>query len=76
MSQKYVGKVFNIISQQSTAKPGCIIELDAITDFVSICLWKKEICSIECTQIFTDLFQHHDWGLLGIVSAIRYSIHD
>uniref|UniRef100_A0A8C7D4H2 Dmx like 1 n=1 Tax=Oncorhynchus kisutch TaxID=8019 RepID=A0A8C7D4H2_ONCKI len=31
---KYVGKVFNIISQQSTAKPGCIIELDAITDFV------------------------------------------
>lgn len=34
--QKYVGEVFNIISQQSTAKPGCIIELDAITDFVSI----------------------------------------
>uniref|UniRef100_A0A3B4BDC8 RAVE complex protein Rav1 C-terminal domain-containing protein n=1 Tax=Periophthalmus magnuspinnatus TaxID=409849 RepID=A0A3B4BDC8_9GOBI len=33
---KYVGEVFNIISQQSTAKPGCIIELDAITDFVSI----------------------------------------
>ncbi|CAB1319344.1 unnamed protein product [Coregonus sp. 'balchen'] len=32
---KYVGKVFNIISQQSTAKPGCIIELDAITDFRS-----------------------------------------
>uniref|UniRef100_A0A3Q3KCG5 RAVE complex protein Rav1 C-terminal domain-containing protein n=1 Tax=Monopterus albus TaxID=43700 RepID=A0A3Q3KCG5_MONAL len=31
---KYVGEVFNIISQQSTAKPGCIIELDAITDFV------------------------------------------
>ncbi|XP_012992337.3 dmX-like protein 1 isoform X2 [Esox lucius] len=30
---KYVGKVFNIISQQSTAKPGCIIELDAITEF-------------------------------------------
>ncbi|XP_036382466.1 dmX-like protein 1 isoform X2 [Megalops cyprinoides] len=30
---KYVGEVFNIISQQSTAKPGCIIELDAITDF-------------------------------------------
>ncbi|XP_078531680.1 dmX-like protein 1 isoform X3 [Lissotriton helveticus] len=28
---KYVGKVFNIISQQSTARPGCIIELDAIT---------------------------------------------
>lgn len=34
--QKYVGEVFKIISQQSTAKPGCIIELDAITDFVSI----------------------------------------
>ncbi|XP_065805688.1 dmX-like protein 1 isoform X4 [Labrus bergylta] len=30
---KYVGEVFNIISQQSTAKPGCIIELDAITGF-------------------------------------------
>ncbi|KAF0034046.1 hypothetical protein F2P81_014112 [Scophthalmus maximus] len=30
---KYVGEVFNMISQQSTAKPGCIIELDAITDF-------------------------------------------
>lgn len=34
--QKLVGGVFNIISQQSTAKPGCIIELDAITSFVSI----------------------------------------
>ncbi|XP_022526825.2 dmX-like protein 1 isoform X2 [Astyanax mexicanus] len=30
---KCVGEVFNIISQQSTARPGCIIELDAITDF-------------------------------------------
>uniref|UniRef100_A0A671UU96 Dmx like 1 n=1 Tax=Sparus aurata TaxID=8175 RepID=A0A671UU96_SPAAU len=30
---KYVGEVFNIISQQSTAKPGCIIELDTITCF-------------------------------------------
>ncbi|RXM33272.1 DmX-like protein 1, partial [Acipenser ruthenus] len=29
---KYVGEVFNIVSQQSTARPGCIIELDAITD--------------------------------------------
>ncbi|KAG8456273.1 hypothetical protein GDO86_002167 [Hymenochirus boettgeri] len=28
---KYVGEVFNIVSQQSTARPGCIIELDAIT---------------------------------------------
>ncbi|XP_068103218.1 dmX-like protein 1 isoform X2 [Hyperolius riggenbachi] len=28
----YVGEVFNIISQQSTARPGCIIELDAITN--------------------------------------------
>lgn len=37
VAQKYVGKVFNIISQQSTARPGCIIELDAITDFVCIC---------------------------------------
>ncbi|KAM8984129.1 dmX-like protein 1 isoform 4-T4 [Ara ararauna] len=29
---KYVGEVFNIVSQQSTARPGCIIELDAITE--------------------------------------------
>ncbi|NXM65735.1 DMXL1 protein, partial [Serilophus lunatus] len=29
---KYVGEVFNIISQQSTARPGCIIELDVITE--------------------------------------------
>ncbi|NXU54405.1 DMXL1 protein, partial [Turnix velox] len=29
---KYVGEVFNIISQQSTARPGCIIELDTITE--------------------------------------------
>uniref|UniRef100_A0A669BT31 Dmx like 1 n=1 Tax=Oreochromis niloticus TaxID=8128 RepID=A0A669BT31_ORENI len=39
---KYVGEVFNIISQQSTAKPGCIIELDAITDFVR--KKKKSLC--------------------------------
>ncbi|KAM4640093.1 dmX-like protein 1 isoform 6-T6 [Amazona ochrocephala] len=29
---KYVGEVFNIVSQQSTARPGCIIELEAITE--------------------------------------------
>uniref|UniRef100_A0A2K6LS88 DmX-like protein 1 n=1 Tax=Rhinopithecus bieti TaxID=61621 RepID=A0A2K6LS88_RHIBE len=28
---KYVGEVFNIVSQQSTARPGCIIALDTIT---------------------------------------------
>ncbi|XP_006886049.1 PREDICTED: dmX-like protein 1-like [Elephantulus edwardii] len=28
---KYVGEVFNIVSQQSTARPGCIISLDPIT---------------------------------------------
>ncbi|EPY87469.1 hypothetical protein CB1_000244003 [Camelus ferus] len=28
---KYVGEVFNIVSQQSTAQPGCIIALDPIT---------------------------------------------
>ncbi|XP_077200473.1 dmX-like protein 1 isoform X2 [Paroedura picta] len=28
---KCVGEVFNIISQQSTARPGCIVELDSIT---------------------------------------------
>ncbi|XP_006254774.1 dmX-like protein 1 isoform X3 [Rattus norvegicus] len=28
---KYVGEVFNIVSQQSTARPGCIIALDSIT---------------------------------------------
>lgn len=27
--------MFNIVSQQSTARPGCIIELDAITNQVS-----------------------------------------
>ncbi|XP_012513474.1 PREDICTED: dmX-like protein 2 [Propithecus coquereli] len=31
-SSKLIGEVFNIVSQQSTARPGCIIELDAITD--------------------------------------------
>ncbi|XP_034019606.1 dmX-like protein 2 [Thalassophryne amazonica] len=30
-TSKLVGEVFNIVSQQSTARPGCIIELDAIT---------------------------------------------
>ncbi|XP_065268569.1 dmX-like protein 2 isoform X6 [Emys orbicularis] len=29
---KLIGEVFNIVSQQSTARPGCIIELDAITN--------------------------------------------
>uniref|UniRef100_A0A670JJC7 Dmx like 1 n=1 Tax=Podarcis muralis TaxID=64176 RepID=A0A670JJC7_PODMU len=29
---KYVGEVFNIISQQSTARPGCIVELNSITE--------------------------------------------
>ncbi|XP_031425957.1 dmX-like protein 1 isoform X3 [Clupea harengus] len=32
-NSKSVGEAFNIISQQSTARPGCIIELDGITDF-------------------------------------------
>uniref|UniRef100_A0A8C6K009 RAVE complex protein Rav1 C-terminal domain-containing protein n=1 Tax=Melopsittacus undulatus TaxID=13146 RepID=A0A8C6K009_MELUD len=31
-SSKLIGEVFNIVSQQSTAQPGCIIELDAITN--------------------------------------------
>lgn len=33
-AQKLVGEVFNIVSQQSTARPGCIIELDIITNQV------------------------------------------
>lgn len=33
---KYVGEVFNIVSQQSTARPGCIIALASITKLVSI----------------------------------------
>lgn len=37
--QKLIGEVFNIVSQQSTARPGCIIELDAITNQVKTCLW-------------------------------------
>uniref|UniRef100_A0A8K9XHV1 Dmx like 1 n=1 Tax=Oncorhynchus mykiss TaxID=8022 RepID=A0A8K9XHV1_ONCMY len=70
---KYVGKVFNIISQQSTAKPGCIIELDAITDFVSIRLWKKEICSIECTQIFTDLFHQPGFSARFFLVVVEFT---
>uniref|UniRef100_A0A8C6VBG8 Dmx like 1 n=1 Tax=Naja naja TaxID=35670 RepID=A0A8C6VBG8_NAJNA len=31
---RYVGKFFNIISQQSTARPGCIVELNSITELV------------------------------------------
>ncbi|XP_026532924.1 dmX-like protein 2 [Notechis scutatus] len=31
-ASKLIGEVFNIVSQQSTARPGCIIELDVITD--------------------------------------------
>ncbi|XP_053318196.1 dmX-like protein 2 [Spea bombifrons] len=31
-SSRLIGEVFNIVSQQSTARPGCIIELDVITD--------------------------------------------
>ncbi|XP_028257119.1 dmX-like protein 2 isoform X8 [Parambassis ranga] len=31
-TSKLVGEVFNIVSQQSTARPGCIIELDIITN--------------------------------------------
>ncbi|KAM8876088.1 dmX-like protein 2 isoform 2-T2 [Synchiropus picturatus] len=31
-TSKLVGEVFNIVSQQSTARPGCIIELDSITN--------------------------------------------
>ncbi|XP_071611297.1 dmX-like protein 2 isoform X3 [Heliangelus exortis] len=31
-TSKLIGEVFNIVSQQSTARPGCIIELDAITN--------------------------------------------
>uniref|UniRef100_A0A8C6F7H9 Dmx like 2 n=1 Tax=Monodon monoceros TaxID=40151 RepID=A0A8C6F7H9_MONMO len=31
-SSKLIGEVFNIVSQQSTARPGCIIELNAITN--------------------------------------------
>ncbi|XP_052007916.1 dmX-like protein 2 isoform X1 [Xyrauchen texanus] len=31
-TSKLVGEVFSIVSQQSTARPGCIIELDVITN--------------------------------------------
>ncbi|XP_039214796.1 dmX-like protein 2 isoform X8 [Crotalus tigris] len=31
-ASKLIGEIFNIVSQQSTARPGCIIELDVITD--------------------------------------------
>lgn len=41
--QKLIGEVFNIVSQQSTARPGCIIELDAITNQVKTNLWIGDI---------------------------------
>uniref|UniRef100_A0A665V3P3 Dmx-like 2 n=1 Tax=Echeneis naucrates TaxID=173247 RepID=A0A665V3P3_ECHNA len=56
-TSKLVGEVFNIVSQQSTARPGCIIELDIITsqcgantqllhvfqeDFILDCLRRKK----------------------------------
>lgn len=41
--QKLIGEVFNIVSQQSTARPGCIIELDAIADQVKTHLWIAHI---------------------------------
>uniref|UniRef100_A0A8C0XIX4 RAVE complex protein Rav1 C-terminal domain-containing protein n=1 Tax=Castor canadensis TaxID=51338 RepID=A0A8C0XIX4_CASCN len=43
-ASKLIGEVFNIVSQQSTARPGCIIELDAITDQVKT---SSEIVSSE-----------------------------
>lgn len=45
--QKLIGEVFNIVSQQSTARPGCIIELDAITDQVKTCFQIGDVlCSL------------------------------
>lgn len=49
--QKYVGEVFNIISQQSTDRPGCIIELDAITDFVRIRSAREEKYQERCFDL-------------------------
>uniref|UniRef100_A0A8C6RSF2 Dmx-like 2 n=1 Tax=Nannospalax galili TaxID=1026970 RepID=A0A8C6RSF2_NANGA len=40
-ASKLIGEVFNIVSQQSTARPGCIIELDAITDQVKALVIEK-----------------------------------
>uniref|UniRef100_A0A2K6FM10 Dmx like 2 n=1 Tax=Propithecus coquereli TaxID=379532 RepID=A0A2K6FM10_PROCO len=45
-SSKLIGEVFNIVSQQSTARPGCIIELDAITDQVKTCLDTLDECGL------------------------------
>lgn len=64
--QKLVGEVFNIVSQQSTARPGCIIELDVITNQVgskSVCV-HMQVClinvyNISCMFVSCSVAQTH-----------------
>uniref|UniRef100_A0A8B9GKE8 Dmx like 2 n=1 Tax=Amazona collaria TaxID=241587 RepID=A0A8B9GKE8_9PSIT len=67
-SSKLIGEVFNIVSQQSTARPGCIIELDAITNKVS--KWKTGFFSIFfesllLLKIIEDKFHSNDVQITG-----------
>uniref|UniRef100_A0A8C2X9U8 Dmx like 1 n=1 Tax=Cyclopterus lumpus TaxID=8103 RepID=A0A8C2X9U8_CYCLU len=48
---KYVGEVFNIISQQSTAKPGCIIEFDT-KPLHHLQTHLQQFINILCTSVF------------------------
>lgn len=59
--QKLIGEVFNIVSQQSTARPGCIIELDAITNQVKTCLWIGDINMLYPKVLYRHMI--HSWTL-------------
>ncbi|KAB0390058.1 hypothetical protein E2I00_012113, partial [Balaenoptera physalus] len=56
---KYVGEVFNIVSQQSTARPGCIIALDPITKLVN-----NNVCQL--TLVFICIQQGRKTQLLHV----------
>ncbi|XP_044135572.1 LOW QUALITY PROTEIN: dmX-like protein 2 [Bufo gargarizans] len=56
-SSKLIGEVFNIVSQQSTARPGCIIELDAIT---SKCGSRTQLLHVFQEDFILGYKQHKD----------------
>uniref|UniRef100_A0A8C2SY78 Dmx like 1 n=1 Tax=Coturnix japonica TaxID=93934 RepID=A0A8C2SY78_COTJA len=68
---KYVGEVFNIISQQSTARPGCIIELDAITEPFLRTFSCTHFCNISAIKMFLANLQSTSW--LTLSSKMVYS---
>lgn len=69
--KKYVVEVFSIISQQSTAKPGCIIELDAITDFVSIQDIEQLLSEVACISTQRHLMR----SVITDISQQKYQIY-